>query len=150
MARAGLKKVVKSVKGKRGSVKRSYWVKAAAPQKKGKKRGVLGTMKAVAGNHYLQSAALGALTGGFNQHATHRAQARDRAEHKNPNSPIAQFGKHNVGAITGGMGRTVGVHGVTQVLAGHRKADRAGTMLATWGGQLVGAALMRRAHKGRH
>ena len=31
MARSGLKKVVKSVKGKRGSVKRAYWVKADAP-----------------------------------------------------------------------------------------------------------------------
>jgi hypothetical protein len=153
MARAGLKKVVKTVKGKKGSVKRSYWVKSGSPaQKKGKKKGlgVIGAMKAAAGNHYLQSAALGALTGAYSQHAVHKAQARDRAEHKNPNSPYAQFGKHNVGALTGGIGRTFGAHAATQVLAGHRRADRLGTALSTWGGQLLGTALMRKAHQGRH
>ncbi len=34
MARSGLKKVVKTVKGKKGTVRRSYWVKAQAPTKR--------------------------------------------------------------------------------------------------------------------
>lgn len=34
MARAGLKRVVKTVKGKKKSVRRTYWVKSASPQKK--------------------------------------------------------------------------------------------------------------------
>ena len=35
MARAGLKKVVKTVKGKKKSVRRTYWVKSESPKKKG-------------------------------------------------------------------------------------------------------------------
>jgi len=34
MARSGLKKVVKTVKGKKGNVRRTYWVKAQAPVKR--------------------------------------------------------------------------------------------------------------------
>ncbi len=34
MARSGLKKVVKTVKGKKGTVRRTYWVKAQAPTKR--------------------------------------------------------------------------------------------------------------------
>lgn len=37
MARSGLKKVVKTVKGKKGTVKRSYWVKAQGAAGKAKK-----------------------------------------------------------------------------------------------------------------
>lgn len=44
MARAGLKKVVKSVKGKRGSVKRTYWVRAGEVAHKHS-----GKIKAIAG-----------------------------------------------------------------------------------------------------
>ena len=35
MARAGLKRVVKTVKGKKKSVRRTYWVKSESPKKKG-------------------------------------------------------------------------------------------------------------------
>lgn len=35
MARSGLKKVVKTVKGKKKSVRRTYWVKSESPKKKG-------------------------------------------------------------------------------------------------------------------
>lgn len=35
MARAGLKKVVKTVKGKKKTVRRTYWVKSESPKKKG-------------------------------------------------------------------------------------------------------------------
>jgi DNA-binding protein HU-beta len=37
MARSGLKKVVKTVKGKKGTVRRSYWVKAQGAAGKAKK-----------------------------------------------------------------------------------------------------------------
>lgn len=35
MARSGLKKVVKTVKGKKKAVRRTYWVKSESPKKKG-------------------------------------------------------------------------------------------------------------------
>lgn len=35
MVRTGLKKVVKTVKGKKKSVRRTYWVKSESPKKKG-------------------------------------------------------------------------------------------------------------------
>lgn len=35
MARAGLKKVVKTIKGKKKAVRRTYWVKSESPKKRG-------------------------------------------------------------------------------------------------------------------
>jgi hypothetical protein len=100
MARSGLKKVVKSVRGKKGSVKRSYWVRASGAVKGAGKaaRGFAGRhsgkLKVAAGVLALAGAAYGAhkIAGGI-QHVqkvrTGRAQAgrtepmsaRDTATH---------------------------------------------------------------------
>jgi len=66
MARSGLKKVVKTVKGKKGTVKRSYWVKAQGPA--GKVKSAVGgfarrhstALKVVGGLALLAGAAYGA------------------------------------------------------------------------------------------
>lgn len=64
MARSGLKKVVKTVKGKKGRVRRAYWVKAQGNQPKqgfmqrhsGAIKGVIGTTAALAAAYGLYRA----------------------------------------------------------------------------------------------
>ena len=43
MKRNGLRKIVKSVRGRKGSVRRSYWIKASADQKLERGLGILGS-----------------------------------------------------------------------------------------------------------
>lgn len=75
MARAGLKKVVKTVKGKKKSVRRTYWVKSSAASKK--PSGLMAKARNIAGNHYLQSALIGAATGAATRVNSHNAQKKD-------------------------------------------------------------------------
>ncbi len=68
--RAGLKKVVKSVRGKRGSVKRTYWVRtksAASGVGKflSKHKGKIAAGAALAGAAYLASKHRGAIKGAY-------------------------------------------------------------------------------------
>lgn len=136
MARAGLKKVVKTVKGKKKSVRRTYWVKSAASKKTS---GFMAKARNLAGNHYLQSALIGAATGAAARVNRHNAQKKDYAANVSDRRRIGpQFGQNNVRAIGNGIAGTAATHAVTQILAGRRRADRHGTMLATVGGQVLG------------
>jgi hypothetical protein len=134
MARAGLKRVVKTVKGKKRSVRRTYWVKSSAASKK--PSGLMAKARNIAGNHYLQSALVGAASGAFGRVNTHRAQKKDYEA--NPRRPGSQFGANSLRSRVHDAAGYVGAHAVTQVLAGRRKADRWGTALATLGGNMAG------------
>ena len=134
MARAGLKKVVKTVRGKKRSVRRTYWVKSSATTKK--PSGFMAKARNLAGNHYLQSALVGAASGALGRVNTHNAQKKDYAA--NPNRLGAQFGANSLRSRVHDAAGYVGAHAVTQVLAGRRRADRWGTALATLGGNMAG------------
>ncbi len=137
MARAGLKKVVKTVKGKKKSVRRTYWVKSSAASKK--PSGLMAKARNIAGNHYLQSALIGAATGAAARVNRHSAQKKDYAANVADRRRIGpQFGQNNVRAIGHNAVGDFGAHAVTQILAGRRRADRYGTMLATMGGSVLG------------
>lgn len=138
MARAGLKKVVKTVKGKKRTVRRTYWVKSSAASKK--PSGLMAKARNIAGNHYLQSALIGAATGAATRVNSHNAQKKDYAANVSDRRRIGpQFGRNNVRAIGHNAVGAVGSHAVTQLLAVHRRADRLGTVLATMGGNAIGS-----------
>lgn len=81
MARSGLKKVVKTVKGKKGTVKRSYWVKAQGAAGKAKKavggfaRRHSTALKVVGGVAALAGLAYGAHRAGSVVHGVQSARA---------------------------------------------------------------------------
>lgn len=144
MARSGLKKVVKTVKGKKGAVKRSYWVKAAASQKKatgiaGKARKALTALRTMGGNHYVQSALIGAGTGALSKAASFRAAGIDVARvgmARAQQSPFEGGARARAQAASSfaHLGSSLG----TQMLAAHRNKSSLKTLGAYLGGAIVG------------
>lgn len=148
MARAGLKKVIKSVKGKKGAVKRSYWVKASAPQKKtagglaGKARKALSTLRTIGGNHYVQSALIGAGIGAAGRVGMVRAAGRDVAR-VGVRAVRGSFGQGGarVNAMIGDNVAHFGGGLLTQGLAVKRNKNTLATLGAYIGGSLAGQAI---------
>lgn len=144
MARSGLKKVVKTVKGKKGTVKRSYWVKAALPQKKGvgiagKTHKVLTALRTMGGNHYVQSALIGAGTGALSKAAAIHGAGVDVARvgmEKAVQNPYA--GGARAGALAAGSSAHLGASLSTQILARHRNKSSLKTLGAYLGGAVLG------------
>lgn len=143
MARSGLKKVVKSVKGKRGSVKRSYWVKAASPAPKkgrgaragGKAGGAMGVLR----NHYVQSALAGFGAGAIGHAASARGAGQDIARvGMNAAKLSSAAGGSRTSHNTMGFGVGLAAHAGTQVLAAQRNKSHLGTWGATMAGSVAG------------
>lgn len=90
MARAGLKKVTKTVRGKRGTVRRTYWVKSAAQKVGGflnRHKGKIAAGAALAGAGLLASRHRLALRGAY-----HGAKATHQ-ENRAINAGNARYGK---------------------------------------------------------
>ena len=144
MARSGLKKVVKTVKGKKGTVKRSYWVKASLPQKKatgiaGKARKALTALRTMGGNHYVQSALIGAGTGALGKAAALHGAGVDVARVGMERAQQSQSaGGARARALAAGSFAHFGSSLGTQMLAAHRNKSSLKTLGAYIGGAIVG------------
>lgn len=92
MARAGLKKVVKTVRTKRGTARRTYWVKAAG-------KALLGAA-ALAGGVYLAHKAAKHAKGRFDSHMTSRINAAV-SRHKEEAKAAARSALHRLPETAG-------------------------------------------------
>ncbi len=95
MARAGLKKITKTVRGKKGTVRRTYWVKSAAQKVGGflsKHKGKIAAGAALAGAGLLAHRHRLALRGAY--HGAKAMHQENRAIH----SGNIRFG-HKMGAL---------------------------------------------------
>jgi hypothetical protein len=140
MARSGLKKVVKTVRGKKGSVRRSYWMKSDPKAgKNGKRPGflrrhagkILGAAALVGGAYLAHRAgATAALRGA----ATHgRAAYKDAAAQRSSSGPKLGVRERLSGAVAAAS------HGARQGVGEHYSKVRSDA--AEGRGGRIGAAL---------
>lgn len=138
MARSGLKKVTKSVRGKHGTVRRAYYVKAASPQVHGASRG-----RKIAG--VLIGGAIGAGVGavfgaaggaGVGAYSTHRAIRNSMASQMSGTSGHVNGGDWGPGHRVDNWHRASAashdeVRSATQHYIKHNAASVAGTAART-------------------
>ena len=136
MAKAGLKKVVKTVRTKRGTARRTYWVKTAG-------KALLGAA-ALAGGAYLAHRAAKHVGGRLRQHADSSISSRINAavsRHKDGAKAAARGALHRLpeaaGRVAGKGGQLAG-RGVGA--AGRHVAANAGGIGAFTGRTAVRAA----------
>lgn len=152
MARAGLKKVIKTVKGKRGSVKRSYWIKSDPKAGKGGKQrpgflrrhaGKILGLAALAGGAYLAHKAGG--TAAVRGAATHgRAAYKDAMAQRGLSGPKLGIRERLSGAAAAAS------HGARQGVAEHHERQGANVMAGKEGriGAMLSGAYHSRAAGG--
>ncbi len=155
MNRHGKTRVVKSVKGKHGTIRRSYWVSSGA-----QKPGHIKMLKSVSGEHKgarlgtVFGAAAGAVAGGavgivggalIGAHSGHRAlgnefRRRDPWNYHANQMSDPNFVRQHGGKIAGIIGTVAAQHGVRYGAVGMAGGAATGAVV----GRAVGRAIGRR------